>query len=231
MAASDIAVQIAEAGRAPGLSAEHLLHRLTMLAARLLPGCYGASISVWESGQIVRSSASHVDLTALRSLPRRATEDPERRVAASGMAVNIPDTLVSCRWQPFCDAAAAFGLRSVAFRPMGAGTRAAFGFYSAQPLALDAARLDTVAGLAGVVLRDAGDRDELRSTAHNLRVSRDSRSVVDQAIGIMMAERSCTAEDAFADLKRVSQHSNLKLADVARHLVARCSASQPPAPA
>lgn len=221
MATSDITVQIAETGRAPGLSAEHLLHRLTTLAARLLPGCYGASISIWERGRLTRSSVSHVDLTALRSLPRRATEDPERHAAASGMTVDIPDTLVSGTWQTFCAAAAAFGVRSVAFRPMGAGTRGAFGFYSAEPSALDAARLATVAGLAGVVLRDAEDRDELASMAHNLRASLNSRSVIDQAIGIMMAERSCTAEEAFANLQRVSQRSNLKLADVARNLIAR----------
>lgn len=225
MAASDIAVQIAETGRVPGLSAEHLLHKLTTLAARLLPGCYGASISVWENGRIIRSSVSHVDLTVLRSLPRRAAEDPERHVAASGMAVDIPDTLRSGTWQAFCAAAAAFGLRSVTFRPMGAGTLGAFGFYSAQPGALEAARLATVAGLAGVVLRDAQDRDELASTAHNLRASLDSRSVIDQAIGIIMAERGWTAQEAFADLQRASQHSNLKLAGVARDLVARHSPS------
>jgi hypothetical protein len=223
VAASDIAVQIAETGRAPGLSAEHLLHRLTTLAARMLPGCYGASISVWESGRIIRTSVSHVDLTALRSLPRRATEDPERHVASSGMAVDIPDTLASGTWQAFCTAAAAFGLRSAAFRAMGAGTRGAFGFYSAEPWVLDAASLATVAGLAGVVLRGAEDRDQLASTAHNLQASLGSRSVIDQAIGIMMAERSCTAGAAFADLQRASQRSNLKLADVARNLVARRS--------
>ena len=221
MAASDIAVQIAETGREPGVSAEHLLHRLTTLAARRLPGCYGASISVWESGRIIRSSVSHVDLTALRSLPRRATEDPERHAASSGMAVDIPDTLVSGTWQAFCTAAAAFGMRSVAFWPMGPVTRGAFGFYSAQPWTLDAGRLATVAELAGVVLRDAEERDELASMAQNLRTSLNSRSVIDQAIGIMMAERSCTAREAFADLQRTSQHSNLKLADVARNLVTR----------
>ncbi|HEY2669885.1 MAG TPA: ANTAR domain-containing protein, partial [Rugosimonospora sp.] len=51
-----------------------------------------------------------------------------------------------------------------------------------------------------------------------------SRAVIDQAKGIIMGERRCTAEEAFAILSKVSQDSNRKLRDVAAALVDRAQA-------
>jgi len=48
----------------------------------------------------------------------------------------------------------------------------------------------------------------------------DSRAVIEQAKGIIMADRRCTADEAFAILAKVSQDSNRKLRDVAAALVA-----------
>jgi GAF domain-containing protein len=42
-----------------------------------------------------------------------------------------------------------------------------------------------------------------------------SRAVIDQAIGIIMARRGCSAGDAFAVLRRMSNDRNVKLRDVA----------------
>jgi AmiR/NasT family two-component response regulator len=47
--------------------------------------------------------------------------------------------------------------------------------------------------------------------------------VIDQAAGIIMAERSCSPEAAFAELRRRSNHGNVKLAEVARELVSEQS--------
>jgi hypothetical protein len=45
-----------------------------------------------------------------------------------------------------------------------------------------------------------------------------SRAVIDQAIGIIMARRACSAEEAFAVLRRMSNDRNVKLRDVAAAL-------------
>jgi hypothetical protein len=61
-----------------------------------------------------------------------------------------------------------------------------------------------------------------------------SRTVIDQALGIIMAQERCSAERAFEILTRASQQRNVKLRDLARHLVenvgGRSPRARPPAP-
>lgn len=224
MAAIDVAFEMGRAARQPGQSAEALLHRLTMLTARLLPGCCGASLTVWEATRRVRSSVSHVDLAMLRELPRPASEDPERQAATRERVVTIPDALACDRWKVFCAGAAALGIRSAAFQPAAEGVRVTLGCYATEPHAFDGADLALLAGQAAAVLRDAEYHSELERDVHGLRASLNTRGVIDQAAGILMAERQCTAQQAFAELNRLSQNGNVKLADLARNLVGRRSA-------
>lgn len=46
-----------------------------------------------------------------------------------------------------------------------------------------------------------------------------SRAVIEQAEGILMADQRIDADAAFEQLARVSQHTNVKLRDVARRIV------------
>jgi AmiR/NasT family two-component response regulator len=49
----------------------------------------------------------------------------------------------------------------------------------------------------------------------------ESRAVIEQAKGIIMGERRCTAEEAFQILSKLSQDTNRKLREVATLLVSR----------
>ena len=46
-----------------------------------------------------------------------------------------------------------------------------------------------------------------------------SRAVIEQAKGKLMAAEGCTADEAFATLVRASQRENVKLRDIALRLV------------
>ncbi|MEV1154850.1 ANTAR domain-containing protein [Micromonospora chokoriensis] len=50
-----------------------------------------------------------------------------------------------------------------------------------------------------------------------------SRAVIEQAKGIIMGERRCTADEAFAILAKASQDPNRKLRGVAATLVERAA--------
>ncbi|MCW2603413.1 MAG: histidine kinase [Pseudonocardiales bacterium] len=52
-----------------------------------------------------------------------------------------------------------------------------------------------------------------------LQVALEGRAVIDQAKGILMAERRCTADEAFNILRDISQRSQTKLHHVAQALV------------
>jgi hypothetical protein len=59
----------------------------------------------------------------------------------------------------------------------------------------------------------------------NLRRALTSRATIDQAKGIVMAERRCTPEEAFDVLRTLSQRANVRLADVALALVYKAQGS------
>ena len=54
-----------------------------------------------------------------------------------------------------------------------------------------------------------------------LRRALETRTTIGQAVGIVMTERSLSADGAFAHLVELSSHSNRKLRDVAAAIVTR----------
>jgi AmiR/NasT family two-component response regulator len=78
----------------------------------------------------------------------------------------------------------------------------------------------TFAGHAAVALANAYLYHSTAELARHLQTAMDSRAVIEQAKGIVMAERRCGPDEAFAFLTAVSQETNRKVRDVAAALVA-----------
>ncbi|WP_103350745.1 ANTAR domain-containing protein [Amycolatopsis sp. CA-128772] len=76
---------------------------------------------------------------------------------------------------------------------------------------------------------DRGPAGDVDPAAENeqLREALSSRAVIEQAKGMVMLVRGCSAREAFAVLVAVSQQSNVKLRDVATVVVATGSATEP----
>jgi hypothetical protein len=64
------------------------------------------------------------------------------------------------------------------------------------------------------------EMNRLRTEVDQLRIALESRAVIEQAKGIVMATVRCDADAAFALLVEQSQHQNRKLRDIARELAA-----------
>lgn len=77
-----------------------------------------------------------------------------------------------------------------------------------------------------------GSRRRVRRLFENsgLRSALVSRSVIDQAIGILVAHQRGGVEEAFAMLRQTSQSRNIKLRDVAEQIVARAQRQTPGPP-
>lgn len=71
------------------------------------------------------------------------------------------------------------------------------------------------AALVAIALADALDEREVAQLKEGMK----TREVIGQAIGILMAARRVSAEEAFEILKNVSQTSNVKLREIAARLV------------
>jgi hypothetical protein len=79
----------------------------------------------------------------------------------------------------------------------------------------------TFADAAQAFARSATDYHAMAAEILHLRRALTSRATIDQAKGIIMAERRCTPAAAFDVLARLSQDTNVRVVDVAAALVYR----------
>lgn len=78
-------------------------------------------------------------------------------------------------------------------------------------------------GELGDLLASLEDYDVMAEEVRHLRRALASRPVIDQAKGIVMAEQRCDADEAFRVLSRLSQDSNVRVAEVAAAIVYQAS--------
>ena len=83
-----------------------------------------------------------------------------------------------------------------------------------------------LAAAAAIVLANATAYWDSRHLAEQLTEAMQSRAVIEQAKGMLMARSpGMTADEAFDVLRRASQRENVKLRDIAMRLVERRSLS------
>jgi GAF domain-containing protein len=210
-----------------------VLTRVAELARRMLPGADEVSITLVRDGRPY--TAAYTGDIALR-LDERQYErgsGPCLQAAADKATVSVPDTATDHRWDGWAVRAAAAGMGSVLSvgLPIVESVSGAVNIYGRPPKAFDD---DTVllaqqfAGYATVALANAHLHDSTANLAHHMQAAMESRAVIEQAKGIIMGERRCGADEAFAILTKISQDSNLKLRDVAAALVARVGSGSAP---
>jgi GAF domain-containing protein len=88
-------------------------------------------------------------------------------------------------------------------------------------------QLEVFAGQASGALLLATTKADDTSLRTQLEQALSSRTVIDQALGIVMAEQRCDADQAFDLLRMRSQSSQRKLRDVAADLITHVT-GQPP---
>ncbi|MBW3650147.1 MAG: GAF and ANTAR domain-containing protein [Actinobacteria bacterium] len=138
--------------------------------------------------------------------------------------LRIDDTEKDERWASFSEAAAARGIRSTLSLPLtvnheGIGalnlysrTESGFGDHDVEVGAAFATQ-------AAIVLANAQAYWDAFQLGVDLRTAMQSRAVIEQAKGILMAMQRCSADEAFQILVRASQRENRKLREMAEELV------------
>ncbi len=143
----------------------------------------------------------------------------------SQQAYRIDSIAAEGRWPDFAEAAAAQGIIAALSLPMavrGAGI-GVLSLYSRTSAFGDAAtrQLQTFAGQAAVVLANAQVYWDARELNENMEQAMLTRSAIDQAIGILMADGGRTPDEAFQLLVSASQRENRKLREIAAGIVSR----------
>src|SRR3954451_20171518 len=154
---------------------------------------------------------------------------------STGYIVNVSDVAAETRWDGYPAHALAHGVDSSRSLPLSHQNQpvGALNLYAATPRAFDGAdnvaRATAVAGQVKAVLSVVLRQADLVQLTDHLKAALTSRSAIDQAIGILMAQQHCTAGEAFDVLRSASQNRNRKLRDVAADIVTSTS-GQPPQP-
>ncbi|MFG1832768.1 ANTAR domain-containing protein [Micromonospora chersina] len=86
--------------------------------------------------------------------------------------------------------------------------------------------LETFAAYAAVALANAHLYDSTATLVKQMQEAMASRVTIEQAKGILMADRHCTPTEAIAILTKVSQDSDRTVRDVAQALVDRVAGEQ-----
>jgi GAF domain-containing protein len=99
---------------------------------------------------------------------------------------------------------------------------AALNIYASTPHALSEETISLAhafASYAGVAVANAALYHHNAELADQMRTAMQSRSVIEQAKGILMARHGYDADEAFKSLSKMSQDSNRKLRDIAQTII------------
>lgn len=159
-------------------------------------------------------------------------EGPCLQAMDTGTTVLVRDTRTDMRWPQYGAAISALGQLSILGVPLALdeGAAAALNVFAPVPDAFDAAAIglaETFARHAEKSLRLAVRIGARQQLADDLRAAMESRTAIDLAAGIIMAQNRCTQEEALRILAKASSGRNKKLRLVAEDLVKSVAASVP----
>lgn len=205
-------------------SMETVLQRVADLAKRVVPGVAEASVSLFtDKGgtTVVFTGALAKDLDESQYAYEHG---PCMAAALGGEVVEVVDAREDTRWPDYLADAVEHGSLSSMSVPVPVQTQvnAGLNLYATEAHAFDHDSRElaqTFASYAGVAVANMYLYDSTKQLAAQLETAMRSRAVIDQAKGILMGQRRCTAEAAFQILVDLSQHSQRKLRDVAQAVV------------
>jgi transcriptional regulator with GAF, ATPase, and Fis domain len=217
-------------------SVRDILASILGLVLRSVPGCHAASVTVLDDKDRPSTIAATDDKTYELDRRQYVLHDGPCLDAARRQQINRWTRREAEQlWPDFTSLAEEMDLYSYLSAGLGlAGRRlGALNLSSHSPdgfsqLDEELISLFTVPAAAAIVV--VGRYSEARDLAAQLEHALRSRAVIDQAIGIVMAESRCDADQAFATLSRASNNRNMKLRDLATEIVIRVGGKPPSRP-
>jgi GAF domain-containing protein len=213
-------------------SLEKTLRQVLEVACTTLWGGDEGGITLLEAaGPRTAFATSQTALLVDSSQYSAATGGPCVEAYRRQQILRIDSTASDQRWPEFAAAAARAGLRSTLSVPLvvGGDGLGAMNIYCRRDNGFTSTdeRLATKLGAcASVALANARTYWRAASLTGELEMALSTRGVTDQAKGILMAQRGCSAEEAFYRLAAVAQQHHLTVLEVAADLIQRTSAGE-----
>ncbi|MEU0094834.1 GAF and ANTAR domain-containing protein [Kribbella sp. NPDC006257] len=216
-----------------GPGVEDLLAEQARVAAKVVEPPSSCGVTTRYDGQPRTLVASDPRAALIDERQYALGEGPCLESLEKGVAVSVTDQSRETRWGRYGDAALELGVKSSLSLPLtvDAQTIAAMNLYGydrpGQFTEADRERAAAFADQAATTLAFAVRAVRQSQLSEQLEHALTSRSIIDQALGLLMGQQKCDAKTAFELLRRHSQNNNRKLRDVAADLIARHT-GQPP---
>jgi ANTAR domain/GAF domain len=191
-------------------------------APRLVDGCDHASLMLHQDGGYVTVASSDEVASVVDGFERDLGEGPCLDAIVDQAVYHDADLTDGSPWPRLTERVlgetpvrgmAGFRLRG------GDDVRGALNLFSDEPGGLTGRSVDQAIVLASFITVALFAAKERRAAA-TLRAGLHSNREIGKAMGLMMAFHKISDDEAFAMLKKASQDMNLKLAEVARQVVA-----------
>lgn len=202
----------------------HLLLRLSDIALRSVVGATSVSVNLGSPLAPTHVSSTGHPAATVDGLQIQSGEGPCVLAFDERDLVVSDDMTTDQRWPVLARWVGSAGLVSVVAAPIEVDGElvGALNVYSSATAAFDevqAKAVELLAVAAGSILRGVWAQQQLRDLVAQLNQALETRGVIEQAKGIIMAKQGCSADDAFARLATMSQERNVKLRELARSIV------------
>jgi GAF domain-containing protein len=209
-------------------SLDTVLQKVADLTKRTVPGASEVSVTLVERGRPSTVAFTGQLAMDLDERQYRKGYGPCLAAIEGHQPVRIDSMSTETRWRDWAAEATKHGAGSSLSIPVPVQREvtAALNIYSTCEHAFDDAAAElasTFAAYAGVALANMHLYQAQGKVAEQLQEAMQSRAVIEQAKGILMGGRRCTAEQAFHILVELSQTSNRKLREVAEALLAEAA--------
>lgn len=193
-------------------------------AVRAVPGADMASITAIRDGEPETAASTDERAVDIDRVQYAAGEGPCLRAAETGEIVRLPLATAGAVWPEFTSYARSRGVGSYLAAPLRVdeslgGALNLFGFGDHGFAETDSQLLALYTAMVSFGLRSTRRYLNARRRVAELETAMSSRAVIEQAKGILMAVHRVSADDAMKRLIAESQHTNVKLREVATRFV------------
>lgn len=207
-----------------GRDVNDVLSEIAGIAHRALPGAQASSITLIRADKPFTAAFDGQLAMDADELQYERGYGPCVDAGRAGQVFLVTDMLTEIRWPDYAQHVAALGVRSSLSVPLPfqGVTIGALNNYATEPGSFGEQDVELGQEVAAWVALAVGNADLAARTVEdlaNMRLAMESRSIIEQAKGMLMERHRINENDAFTKLTRTSQNTNVKLRDIAAQLI------------
>jgi GAF domain-containing protein len=209
-----------------GRTLNDVLTDIVAIAARGIPGAEASSITLLRDDKAFTAAYSGEMALAADEVQYEQGYGPCMDAGRGGVLLRVDDIRTEKRWPDYVARLQETSpIRSSLSIPLPyqGSSIGALNNYATKPGAFaspESIRAGSdVAEVIAVAVANADAHAQLFDQARNMRLAMESRAVIEQAKGVLMAQRHVDADQAFEILRAASQRYNRKLRDIAFGIV------------